>query len=157
MILNSTGANDNIEAFDRIFSRHGYYETLKSDNGPPFNGKESHQLQQYFKWAGIQHCPTKKSAEDPEANGLAESFMKHCKKVCHIAIIERKDPKAELNRRLMSVRTTPHPSTKKTPAELLFDRKIRNRLPFNQPSPIPRMSRADTRTVNHMLNPTASP
>ena len=52
-IVNSTSADDNIEAFDSILSRHGFCESLKTDNGPPFNGKESHQLQQYFKWAGI--------------------------------------------------------------------------------------------------------
>ena len=68
--VNSTSAGANIEAFDSIFSRHGYCKTLTSDNGPPFNGGEYHLLQQYFQWAGIEHRPTS-SAEDPEANGLA--------------------------------------------------------------------------------------
>lgn len=130
-IVNSTGADANIEAFDNIFTRHGYCESLKTDSGPPFNGNESHQLQQYFKWAGIKHH-TITSAEDPEANGLAESFMKHCKKIWHTAIVERKNPKAEINKHLLMVRSTPHPTTKKTPAELLFGRSIRTRLPQTQ-------------------------
>ena len=103
-----------------------------TDNGPPFNGKDSHALQQYFRWAGIKHDPTI-SSDDPEANGLAESVMKHCKKIWHTAIVERKNPRAEINKHLMKMRTTPHPATKKSPAELLFNRRIRTRLPQTTP------------------------
>ena len=127
-VVKGTGAEHNIQAFDDIFTRHGYCERLKTDNGPPFNGKEHHKLQEYFKWAGIRHEPTL-SAEDPEANGLAEAFMKVCKKVWHTAIVERNDPRAELNKTLQMYRATPHPTTGKAPAELLFGRKFHSRLP----------------------------
>ena len=122
-VVRSTGAEENIEAFDQIFSRHGYCESLKTDNGPPFNGKENHLLQQYFKWAGIIHQPTY-SAEDPEANGLAEAFMKMCRKLWHTALVEKNNPRAELNKMLHLYRSTPHPTTGKAPAELLFGRKF---------------------------------
>ena len=78
--VRSTSAQANIAAFDSIFSRHGFCKTLTTDNGPPFNGNDSHDLQVYFQWAGIKHNPTM-SAEDPEANGLAEAFMKIVKKI----------------------------------------------------------------------------
>ena len=123
IVVKGTGAEENIEAFDSIFSRHGYCERLKTDNGPPFNGNENHLLQRYFKWAGIDHQPTL-SAEDPEANGLAEAFMKMCRKLWHTAIVERNDPRAELNKMLHLYRSTPHPTTGKPPAELLFGRRF---------------------------------
>ena len=128
IVVNSTRADANIEAFDNIFSRHGYCKRLKTDGGPPFNGKENHDLQKYFKWAGIEHKCTY-SAEDPEANGLAEAFMKKIQKIWHTAHIERKNPKAELNKMLQQYRATPHPTTGQAPAELLFGRKFRTRLP----------------------------
>ena len=136
-VVNSTSADDNIEAFDNIFTRHGYCEDLISDGGPPFNGTGTHKLQQYFKWAGINHHPTQ-SAEDPEANGLAESFMKHCRKIWHTAVVEGRNPRAEINKHLLMVRSTPHPTTKKTPAEILFGRHIKTRLPMTNLSSIER-------------------
>ena len=127
-VVKGTGAEQNIEAFESIFSRHGYCERLKTDNGPPFNGKENHLLQEYFKWAGITHQPTH-SSEDPEANGLAEAFMKICRKVWHTSIIEKNNPRSEINKMLQLYRATPHPTTGQSPAELLFGRKFRSRLP----------------------------
>ena len=43
-VVSSTSAEPNIEAVDRMFSTHGYPEKLKTDGGPPFNGKDNHQL-----------------------------------------------------------------------------------------------------------------
>ena len=117
--VKGTGAEPNIVAFDNIFSRHGYCKTLVTDGGPPFNGKENHALQQYFRWAGIDHTTTQ-SAEDPESNGLAEAFMKHVQKIWHTCSITKKDPLAEINKRLQMFRATPHPTTGKTPAKLMY-------------------------------------
>ena len=72
----STGGLDNIIAFDEVFKMLGYPKVLRSDNGAPFNGTDSHNLQRYLRWANIKHQPTE-SADDPEANGLAEAFMKN--------------------------------------------------------------------------------
>lgn len=127
-IVNSTSSEANVEAFDDIFARHGFCKRIKTDRGPPFNGCDSHQLQQYFKWAGIQHKTTT-SAEDPEANGLTESFMKHLQKIWHTSTVNKKHPKAEINKHLRMYRATPHPSTGKHPAELLFNRPFNSRLP----------------------------
>ena len=126
-IVRGTSADANIPALDEIFSRHGFCKRIKTDGGPPFNGHENHSLQQYFKWAGIKHKTTV-SAEDPEANGLAEAFMKHCAKIYHTALIERKSPEAELNKHLRMYRATPHPTTGKPPALLLFGRNIKTRI-----------------------------
>ena len=126
-IVKGTSADANIPAMDDIFARHGFCKRLKTDGGPPFNGNENHSLQQYLQWAGIKHKVTM-SADDPEANGLAESFMKHCVKIYHTATIERKNPEAEINKHLRMYRATPHPTTGKPPALLLFGRNIQTRI-----------------------------
>ena len=128
VVVKGTAAEDNIPALDDIFSRHGFPQVLYSDNGPPFNGNDQHSLQKYFRFAGIKHIPNV-SPNDPEANGLAEAFMKHCKKIWHTSITERKDPTMEINKHLRVVRSTPHISTGQIPAEVLFGRKFRGRLP----------------------------
>ena len=127
-VVKGTSAEANIPALDEMFARHGFCRRLKSDGGPPFNGNENHTLQQYFRWAGITHKTTV-SAEDPEANGLAEAFMKHLTKIYHTALIERRNPEAELNKHLRIYRATPHPTTGKPPSLLLFGRNIQTRLP----------------------------
>ena len=69
------------------------------------------------------------SPEHPEGNGIAERFMGVIVKLVHAAMAEKKDPKLEIERRLMQYRNTPHPSTGKTPSELMFNRVVRTRLP----------------------------
>ena len=133
-VVKGTSAEDNIRAFDNILSRHGNPEQLFSDNGAPFNGGRDHLLQRYFRQEGIKHRPNE-SAQDPEANGLAEAFMKHTKKVWHTSIISHKDPTMELNKHLKMYRATPHPTTGKSPAELLFARKYRTKLPDIRTNP----------------------
>ena len=132
--VKGTSAENNIQAFSDIFSRHGVPKFIRSDNGAPFNGKDSHLLQVYFRYMGVKHLPNI-SAEDPESSGQAEAFMKHLKKVFHTAEIEKKDPYLTLNEHLMQYRATPHPSTGKSPAELLFGRKFRVRLPDIRTNP----------------------
>ena len=86
----STSADENIEILDNTMSRNDYCRNLRTDNGPPWN---FHAMKTYLKWAGINHQPTV-SAEDPEANGLAESFMKHLRKIYHTSIVEGKKSKS---------------------------------------------------------------
>ena len=126
-IVKSTAAKHVLPSMDRIFATHGFPETLKTDGGPPFNGNESHSFQQYMKWAGVKHILV--SPEDPEANGLAENFMKNLKKIWSIAMIEKKSPRQELYQFLRQYRATPHTTTGKAPAELLFGRPYQTRLP----------------------------
>ena len=97
--MKSTTTSKVIERFDEIFSRHGLPESLTSDNGPQFISSE---CKVYMDYQGIQH-----------------------RKVT----AERKDWKKELNVHLASYRSLPHPTTGVSPAELLFGRKVRTRLP----------------------------
>ena len=83
-----------------------------------------------MQWAGIRTIAV--SPEDPEANGLAEDFMKAMNKIWHIAHIEGKNHKQELYKFLRHYRATPHSSTGRAPTEVLFNRKLQVRLPQKQ-------------------------
>jgi hypothetical protein len=54
--------------------------------------------------------------------------MEHHGKIWHTSIIDKKDPYMEVNKHLRVTRATPHISTGKSPAEILFVRKYITRL-----------------------------
>lgn len=128
LVVSSTASKDNIWALEEIFGRHGYPEVLITDNGPPWNGKETHAMQQYLQWGGVKHNPTR-SADDPEANGLAERLMQLIGKSWETAYVEGTNPLIALNTALKTYRNTEHSVTGRKPAEWLFGRIIRTRLP----------------------------
>ena len=130
-VVKNTSAKNTIQAFSKVLSRHGVPRRLHSDNGTPFNGKDSHLLQKYFTNMGIKHV-TNKSAEDPEATGLVMAFMRHLKTIFHSAGVEREDPYLRLNNYLMQFRATPNATMRKCPAELLFKRKFVTKLPYQR-------------------------
>ena len=84
-MVHTTAAKHVIPKLDRIFATHGYPQSIKTDGGPPFNG---HEFREYMKYTGIRHRVV--SPDDPEANGLAENFMKVIKKVIAISQIEKR-------------------------------------------------------------------
>ena len=136
--VHSTSAAAVVPHVDKIFTTHGFPEQIKTDGGPPFNGIDTHQFQQYMKWAGIKHILV--SPEDPKANGLADNFMKVVKKVWHTSHIEKKNFKQELFKYLRHYRATPHTSTGRAPSEIMFNRKIRTRLPaYQEPAHDPQL------------------
>ena len=50
-------------------------------------------------------------------------------KTIHAAKAEGKDPKLEIKKRLMNYRNTPHPAIGVAPAELMFRRSIKSKIP----------------------------
>ena len=102
-VVTGTSASANVIAFDNIFSRRSFPKVVRSDNGAPFNGKNRHELQQYFAWAGIKHF-LNKSAYDPEATGLVEAFMNHLGKIWHTSITDNKNPFMEIDKHLRVTR-----------------------------------------------------
>ena len=53
-------------------------------------------------------------------------------KTIHAAQAEKKDPKLEIKKRLMNYRNTPHPATGIAPAELMFRRTMKTKIPRKQ-------------------------
>ena len=123
-IVHSTSAPSVIPKLDRIFATHGIPVKLSSDNGPPFNGEE---FERYVKFLGIKWKPS--TPLWPQGNANVENFNKPLTKLLQAAHLEGKNWKQELQRFLLSYRTTPHSTTKIAPCELLYNRKIRGHLP----------------------------
>ena len=121
----STDAVGVISAMEKIFATHGIPDTVRTDNGPPFNSKS---FKTFAKKSGFHH--QKVTPLWPEANGQAEAFMKCLGKIVRTARIERRDWKAAINDFLMAYRATPHPSTGVSPAQLMYpQRRYKTQLP----------------------------
>ncbi len=123
-IVHSTGAAALIPKLDKIFSTHGIPYRVVSDNGPPFNGNE---IRRYMEIHGIEYSTI--TPLWPQGNSEAESFMKPLLKSILIARTEGRKWKKELYTFLLNYRATPHSTTKVPPAELLFNRPIRTKIP----------------------------
>ena len=123
-VVSSTAFDKLQPSLERIWALHGKPDTITHDNGPPYDSRD---WREYAKQVGFIRKPC--SPEHPEGNGIAERFMGVIVKLVHAAMAEKKDPKLEIERRLMQYRNTPHPSTGKTPSELMFNRVVRTRLP----------------------------
>ena len=123
-VITSTKFQSLRPILDRIFSTHGIPDSLTTDNGSPYFSQE---LKNYSKEMGFKLDPV--SPKDPQCNGFAENFVKSLCKLIHTCAAENKDPKKELSRFLLQYRATPHLTTGRSPAEMLYNRKIRTKLP----------------------------
>ena len=123
-ILATTSAQKVIPKLDSIFARHGIPSHLTSDNGPPFL---SHEFGRYMTAMGITH--TTSTPLWPQGNAEVEAFMKPLGKAIKTAHLERRPWQQELSRFLLAYRSTPHSTTKVLPAQLLYNREMRGKLP----------------------------
>ena len=76
----------------KIFAEFGVPAQVRTDNGPPFNGKE---LKSFAKSAGFDH--QKITPKWPQANGEVERFMCTVKKTIEAVIVEHRPCKHELH------------------------------------------------------------
>ena len=98
-----------------------WYEVIM---GHPFSGEE---FKKFMLDNGIEH--KRITPLWPQANSEAENFMKPVTKAIRSAKAEGKEWKRDLYRFLLNYRATPHSTTGFSPSELLFNRKIRTKLP----------------------------
>ena len=147
-IIRSPSTSVTIEKLEKIFSIHGFPIEFVSDNGPPFQG---HDFQSYLATNGIKH--RKITPYWPQANSHVERFMRTIEKSVRIAHSQGKNWKHDLYRFLLDYRTTPYATTGKAPADLLFNRQIRNRLPDHN-AVIPEKNRVDAErgSESHQLD-----
>ncbi|RDH88672.1 MAG: hypothetical protein DIZ79_14650, partial [endosymbiont of Lamellibrachia luymesi] len=123
-VTRSTSAETVIPIMESIFAMFGYPETIKSDNGPPF---QSNAWSQFLQSCGVRH--RKITPLWPMANAQVENFNKPMMKAVRSAIIQHRNWRRELQQFLRNYRSTPHSSTLFTPHRLLFGREPRTKLP----------------------------
>jgi len=102
----------------------GLPECVKTDNGPQMNGT---QFSEFLHSFGIKH--RKIMPCWPQVNGTVERFMRTLGKAIKTSIISNNKWEEAIDEFLMSYRTTPHPTTRATPASLMFRGKLRTWLP----------------------------
>uniref|UniRef100_A0A224Z9X1 RNA-directed DNA polymerase n=1 Tax=Rhipicephalus zambeziensis TaxID=60191 RepID=A0A224Z9X1_9ACAR len=123
-IISSTDARRVLPLLRAVFAQFGIPEQVRTDNGPPFQGAEFANFAEELGFRHHRVIPLW-----PQANGEVERFMRTLKKQVHTSQLENSDWKSELDTFLMSYRSTPQGTTKRTPYELLFGRPMRNLLP----------------------------
>ncbi|XP_052799124.1 uncharacterized protein K02A2.6-like [Mya arenaria] len=113
-----------IDCLEKMFIIHGLPVTITSDNGRQF---VSDEFEKYLFENNIEHRRT--TPLHPSANGEVERQNRTLLKRIKIANAEGKNWKIEIRKFLLAYRTTPHSTTGVPPSELMFNRKIRTKLP----------------------------
>lgn len=109
---------------ESIFISKGYPDYITSDNGTQFT---STAYKTYLDSIGAE--PHYVTPYWPQANGLVERLNRTFLKAFRAAVIEGASWKSSLDPFLMAYRTTPHVTTGKTPALLLYGRELKTKLP----------------------------
>ncbi|XP_039520330.1 uncharacterized protein K02A2.6-like [Pimephales promelas] len=126
-IMKSTSAEKTIEKLGEIFCRFGPLVQLVSDNGPQFT---SHEMGTFLQANGVQHITS--SPYHPATNGLAERFVQTLKHALKASLGQGTFQR--LHSFLLCYRSTPHATTKVSPASLLFNRELRTSLELLKPA-----------------------
>lgn len=119
-------ASDTIRELSTMFGRFGVPITMRADNGPQL-GSECKELKAFCKEFDIELVNT--IPYWPQANGEVERQNRSILKRLRISQELGKDWRLELRKYLLAYHSTAHPTTGWSPSELLFGRRIRNKLP----------------------------
>ena len=103
-----------------MFAEQGVPDILRSDNGPQY---ASAAFTEFTEEWGFQH--TMPSAHYQASNGFAESMVKIIKTTLMKAKYSDKNPQPAL----LALHSTPVNSHLPSPAQLLYQQKLKNRLP----------------------------
>ena len=113
-----------IGLLERWFASHGIPEVIVSDNGVQFTSQE---FRNFMSVNGVVH--RKVTPYSPQANGEVERQNRTILQAIRAFVHEGKNWKKEINTFLLAYRSTPHSVTGISPAELMFKRKLRTKLP----------------------------
>lgn len=113
-----------IKSLRIIFARFGIPLLIQADNGPQFACEE---FQEFCKSLNIKIVST--IPYWPQQNGLVERQNRSLLKILRISHNTGGDMEKDLLDYLLMYRSTVHPSTGRTPSEMMFGWNIRDKLP----------------------------
>lgn len=129
-IQNGETASETIKSLQEIFPILGYPSSMTTDNGEPF---VSHEFKEFCRCWDIKlhHTPPLYA----QANGLVERVNRGIKKRLQISGIEdRRNWETDLLvSYLVMYRSTIHKTTGKSPYELMFGRRMKDKIPCARP------------------------
>lgn len=120
-------ARDTIRELVAMFSRFGIPQSIRADNGPQLSA-DCREFKQFCDEHGIELVNT--TPYWPQANGEVERQNRSFLKRMQIAQELGKDWRLELRKYLLTYHMTDHPTTGKSPSELMFGRRIKTKLPI---------------------------
>ena len=123
-IMNNLTSMEVLRHLRSIFTLFGYPVTITADNGRQFISQEFFS---YCKEKGIIVNNT--IPYWPQMNGLVERQNRTLMARIRKSVAEDRDWKLDLEDYLIMYRSTPQETTGKSPAELMFGRNIRDKLP----------------------------
>ena len=109
-----------VSKMKEIFAEHGIPDVLRSDNGPQY---ASAAFQEFTRNWEFQHITL--SPHHPASNGFAESMVKIVKAALTKAKYSGDDPQLAL----LALCSTPVDAYLPSPAQMLFQHKLKTRLP----------------------------
>ena len=136
-IITSTTSQTIISHLRKWFHLLGFPYEIRSDNA---QNMVSAEMESFFKQNGIKHSYSMPFF--PRQNGEVERFNRSLKKCVQTAVAENKNWRIELQTFLLHYRATKHATTNVSPAELLFNRSIKTKLPEMQQCIAPAKLRA---------------
>ena len=123
-IIKSTTSQKITDCLDRTFTTHGFPDMLVTDNAPNLTSAE---CDEYCEINGIKH--QKSIPYWPQGNAEVERFYRTLGKAIKTFNAEGKDWRKEIFKFLLAYRNTPHCSTKVSPAMLLMNRPLHDKIP----------------------------
>lgn len=127
-IMKKIDSFETINRLKTIFARFGIPEKMRADNGPQLC--RSDEFKQFCRVNNIELDST--TPWWPQENGEVERQNRSLLKRLTICQHEKGNWQVDLQAYLLMYRSTPHSTTLKTPAELMFNRNIRDKLPAFQ-------------------------
>lgn len=118
--LYSTTSREVINQLKNIFRRHGIPEIVISDNGPEYSSSAFCEFSKHWNFKHVTSSPTY-----PQSNGQVERTIQTIKNIMKKTAYDNSD----FDLALLEYLNTPISSELASPAELLFNRKLRSIVP----------------------------
>lgn len=134
-------AKETILQLSKVFSRYGVPMTIRADNGPQLN-TSCEEFKSFCEDMGIRLTNT--IPYWPQQNGEVERQNRSILKRLRIAQELGQDWRRVLDQYILQYHSTPHPTTGRSPFELMFGRRTRSKLPQ-----IPREIHVDEEVRDH--------